>query len=60
MAQQPTQRQMTAEKKDKTIVLRVDELTKGDLEILAQLSRRTVSDYLRLLIEYASEKKIKF
>lgn len=45
--------------RNETIILRSDTDTKESLKNLAGQSKRTASDYLRLLIEYASKKKLK-
>lgn len=46
-------------KQDKVNV-RVDEKTKQDLEKLAVNNKREFSDYMRLLYQYAINKKLKF
>ena len=45
--------------KDLRLVVRIDAELKEDLEKLAEISRRKVSDYVRLLIEDAIKKKTK-
>jgi|GEM_PF-4694863 len=45
--------------KAETLIIRSDEKTKQDLKKLAESSKRTMSDYLRLLIEHAKKNNIK-
>ena len=46
--------------KSETLIVRSDEKTKQALKELADVSKRSMSDYLRLLIEHAKTKKLKF
>jgi antitoxin component of RelBE/YafQ-DinJ toxin-antitoxin module len=46
--------------KDFFIGCRVDEKTKEEIEQTAGNNKRDLSDYLRLLLQYAIEKKLKF
>jgi predicted DNA-binding protein len=46
-------------KKDTNLVIRFDSEAKKELEILAKESRRTPSDYVRLLIDDAIKNKTK-
>lgn len=45
--------------KEEVIIIRADKDIKKMLNDMAQESRRSASDYLRLLIEYAKKKQIK-
>lgn len=45
--------------KKETLILRIDKQTKGKLNKIAMESKRTMSDYIRLLIELAHKEKIK-
>ncbi len=46
--------------KETTIVIRTEEQVKDKLIKLAKENKREFSDYMRLLYEYAIEKKLKF
>ena len=46
--------------KEQSIIVRVDDKTKENLMKLAKDNKREFSDYMRLLYEYAIEKKMKF
>lgn len=46
--------------KDIYIGCRIDEGTRGKIEQAARNNKRELSDYLRLLFDYAIEKKLKF
>lgn len=45
--------------RNEVLTVRADKQTKKKLASLAKESRRTMSDYLRLLIEHAEQNKIK-
>lgn len=45
--------------KKEVLILRIDKATKSKLAKVAKDSKRTMSDFVRLLIELAAEKKIK-
>ncbi len=45
--------------KDQSIIVRVDEETKKKLSKLAETSKRGLSDYVRLIMLDAIEKKVK-
>ena len=45
--------------KKETLIIRIDKQTKGKLNKIALESKRTMSDYVRLLIEFAAKEKIK-
>lgn len=45
--------------KSEVLIIRADNKTKEDLKKVASESRRSMSDYIRLLIEYAKKNKIK-
>ncbi len=50
----------TSTTKDIYIGCRIDERTRAKIEQAAQNNKRELSDYLRLLFDYAIEKKLKF
>ena len=45
--------------KAEAVVIRVDKDMKAKLSKLAEVSKRTLSDYIRLVMESAIEKKLK-
>jgi antitoxin component of RelBE/YafQ-DinJ toxin-antitoxin module len=45
--------------KKETLIVRIDKQTKSKLSKVAMESKRTMSDYVRLLIEFAAKEKIK-
>jgi hypothetical protein len=51
---------MAKQVKDKAIIAKVDDPTKQLFIKAATDNNRTESDYLRLLIKYAIDKKLKF
>lgn len=46
-------------KKDKSLIIRIDDDTLATLKELAKKSKRSSSDYIRLIIEYANSNDIK-
>jgi len=52
--------QLTSTIKGVYIGCRIDEQTREKIEQAARNNKRELSDYLRLLFEYAIDKKLKF
>jgi hypothetical protein len=46
--------------KDGQVIVRVNKKMKSDLEKLADNNKREFSDYMRLVFQYAIDKKLKF
>jgi antitoxin component of RelBE/YafQ-DinJ toxin-antitoxin module len=51
---------MAKQVKDRAIIAKVDEATKAAFVKVASDNNRSESDYLRLLVKYAIDKKLKF